>query len=143
MMNHFDTQRKAGDAAYWHNFIHQHDEDFKPVCVVHGPDDDFVVIEEWEMKEAEIPLLEMPIDYSQLNYPHMQSIKSDRNPLKHWEELFGSFAVLPSSYLTFILESKLPLEQIVKYELAARGLNKKGQWIGFDQAERLWFGTNH
>jgi hypothetical protein len=142
-LTHFETQRKAADAAYWYNFIHQYDDDFKPMCILHGADDDFVMLEEYQAKEIEIPFLEMPKDYSELNYPHMRSIKADLNPLTHWSEIFGSFAVLPIKYLRFILEAKVPLVQIAKYEMSARGLNKKGQWIGFDQAERLWFGSNH
>lgn len=140
---HFGTQRKAGDAAYWNNFTHQHDKDFEPVGVVHGADDNFVLLPLSELKEMEIPLLEMPKDYKSFGYPHMQAIKIDRDPLKHWSDIFGAFSVIPTQYLMFIQESKLPLEQIVKYELAARGIGKKGKWIGFDQAERLWFGTNH
>ena len=140
---HFETLAKAGDATVWYNFMHQHDADFMPIVVVHGPEDDFVLLEKSEAEDMEIPVLEMPTDYSKMTYPHIKSIRSDYDPLKHWEEIMGMISTMPLDYLRFILECKVPLETIIKYELAARGINKKGKWIGFDQAERLWFGNSH
>lgn len=139
---HYATLRKAQDAAVWLNFKHKQDDDFKSLAVLHGANDDFVLLEESEAKEMGIPSLELPTSYTNITYPHIQSIKSDVDPLTHWSEIFGSFSVMKADHLRFILETKLPLEQMVRYELAARGLNKQGKWIGFDQAERYWFGSN-
>ena len=48
---HYATLRKAQDAAVWLNFKHKQDDDFKSLAVLHGANDDFVLLEEWEAKE--------------------------------------------------------------------------------------------
>ncbi len=100
---HYATLRKAQDAAVWLNFKHKQDDDFKSLAVLHGASDDFVLLEEWEAKEMEIPALELPTSYANITYPHIQSIKSDVDPLTHWLEIFGSFSVMKADYLRFIL----------------------------------------
>ena len=37
-----------------------------------------------------------------------------------------------------IASGKLDAKKLAKKELAGRGLGKKGEWVGFPQAEKIW-----
>jgi hypothetical protein len=40
--------------------------------------------------------------------------------------------------LRFILENKIPLDRIIRHELALRGYDKDHRWCGFDKARFIW-----
>ena len=85
----------------------------------------------------DIPSL-LPKDYSQMNYTQIRYIRMDDNPLPHWEELIGFFATMDGELLRFMLHAKIPLEKLIRYELAIRGFDKNHIWCGFEKAENIW-----
>ena len=58
-------------------------------------------------------------------------IRDEDNPLY-------IFQTTNMSLLLKIVNKKLDPVLSAKKELAARGLDGKGKWIGFDQSEELW-----
>jgi len=62
----------------------------------------------------------------------------DRDPLRHWEEIRGMVTVIEGELLRFILEKKIPIDKLIRYELAVRGYDKDHKWCGFDKAKEVW-----
>jgi len=38
----------------------------------------------------------------------------------------------------FILKAHIPLKKFLRYELACPGYDKKFNWVGFEEAEKIW-----
>ncbi len=81
---------------------------------------------------------ELPSDLSAMTYDHIQRIRMAYEPLEHWEAIAGMFSVADGEILRFILAYKVPLERFIRHELAGRGYDKNHNWIGFEQAAKLW-----
>ena len=139
-MEHFKDLQKAQDYAKWQSFKYRQQE--AHYGVVHGPDDDYVVCDIETANELETTFIPCSIDYAQMSFDEFRSIKSDEEPLDHWERLGGTFATLHGETLRFILEYKVPLEKWIRYELACRGYDLNHQWVGFDKAEEIWLTNN-
>jgi hypothetical protein len=77
-------------------------------------------------------------NYSQMSYEQIQVITSDVDPLSHWEEIMGMFSVADGELLRFILLYKIPLDKIIRYELAARGHDQNHLWVGYKKAQEIW-----
>ena len=98
----------------------------------------------WAVIESEVAgdlgasFEKMPRDYSELNYDMIRHIKMDENPLPHWEHLTGTFAIMDGELLRFILYSNIPLEKLIRYELANRGYDENHRWCRFDKANEIW-----
>ncbi|MCB9261920.1 MAG: hypothetical protein H6607_06055 [Flavobacteriales bacterium] len=136
-MEHYGHLQKALDRAKWLNFEHQ--QKTTTFGVVDGPEDDFVVCSKDESIDMEIPFAHrLPRHYAHLSYRKIEKIRTDENPLKHWEEIVGRLSTLDGNILRFILHEKVPLKKFIRYELAIRGYDEHGKWIGFEQAKRLW-----
>lgn len=133
----FDSKQKAIDHALWLNFKYRISN--IKFGVIHGPEDNWAVLEQATSQEMEIPFLEiLPKDYSELSYDAMRHIRMDRNPLAHFEELFGIFSTLDGELLRFIIHANIPLEKIIRFELAGRGYDKNHRWCGFEKAQEIW-----
>ncbi len=133
----FDNEQKAIDHAMWLNFKYRIAK--IKFGVVHGPDDNWAVCEEATSQEIEIPFLNiLPKDYSQISYDDIRHIRMDDNPLPHWEELCGMFPIANGEILRYILHAKIPLEKLIRHELAGRGFDKNHRWCGFDRAREIW-----
>jgi hypothetical protein len=107
----------------------------------------YVIIQDKKTKQYQVVTKERrrkgsyiatPADYSQMSYAHIQAIRSEFEPLDHWEEIVGLFCATHGEILRFILHYQVPLEKIIRYELASRGYDKNHQWIGFDKARAIW-----
>lgn len=83
-------------------------------------------------------LLDFPTDYSQLHYVQISSVFMGKNPLYHWEEIRGMLATTDGEVLRFILKYKIPLEKLIRFELASRGYDENEQWVGFEKAYEIW-----
>ena len=139
-MEHFNDLQKAQDAAKWETFKYRQQE--VQFDVVHGPCDDFVVCNLETAEELETTFIPCPSDYSDMPFEHIRSIRTDKNPLNHWEEISGMISTIHGETLRFILEYKIPLDKWIRYELAARGYDENHEWVGFDKAEEVWLKEN-
>ena len=133
----FSNLAKANDCALWLSFTHRTREEL--FVVVHGPEDDFVVIKQADAKEHDLPIIGPKFhDYSLVEYGHIQSIRTDEKPLKHFEEITGAISSLDSEFLRYIIKMNLPIEKLIRYELAIRGYDENGNWVGFEKAKEIW-----
>jgi len=83
-------------------------------------------------------LLDFPMDYSQMHYNQISSVLMDKNPLSHWEEIRGMLSTTDGEVLRFMLKYKIPLEKLIRFELASRGYDENEQWVGFERAYEGW-----
>ena len=133
----FYDKQKAIDHAVWLNFKYRI-ANIK-FGVIHGPDNNWAVLEEATSEEMEMPFLDiLPKDYSEMTYSQIRHIKMDRDPLPHWEKLMGVFSTMDGELLRYILHAKIPLEKCIRSELASRGYDENHRWCGFDRAEEIW-----
>lgn len=133
----FESKEKAIQHAIWLNFKYRIAK--IRFGVIEYPKGKSSVLKEDTAKEMDIPFLdELPQDHSQMDYNEIRHIKMDYDPLPHWEELTGIFAILDGELLRFILYAKIPLEKLIRFELASRGFDKNHSWCGFEKAEKIW-----
>lgn len=130
------NKQKAIDLAVWLNFKHR--VDGKHFGVIQSIEGDFLIISPNHptIKDEQFEVL--PEDYSGMNYKHIRNIGMDVEPLHHWEEIRGMFSVMDGETLRFILKYKIPLEKLIRYELACRGYDENHKWVGFEKAEAIW-----
>lgn len=132
----FERQEKAMHHALWMNFQHRATD--KHFGVIHGPEDNFAVVEDAFRKEMQTDFLEIPKEYANLSYQSIEEIRLDDDPLAHLEELCGMFSTLSGEILRFILHTQLPLEKFIRFELACRGYDPNMHWVGFEKAKEVW-----
>lgn len=132
----FESKEKAIQHAIWLNFKYR----IAKICfgVVEHPNTKWAVCEEATRDEIDIPFLDTSQDHSDMNYDEIRHIKMDYAPLPHWEELIGTFSVMDGELLRFILHANIPLEKLIRYELAIRGYDENHRWCGFDKSEEIW-----
>ena len=58
-------------------------------------------------------------------------MKNELNP----DYMFSTFS---TELLLKIANGKIDAKKFAKKEIANRGLDKNGQWAGFDNAEKIW-----
>jgi len=133
----FDNKQKAIDHALWLNFKYRIAN--ITFGVIHRPDNNWAVIEKATSEEMEMPFLNiLPKDMSRLSYEQIRHIRMDREPLPHLEAITGKFSVMDGEILRFILHTKIPLEKLIRFELASRGYDENHRWCGFDKAQEIW-----
>lgn len=133
----FDDKQKAIDYAVWMNFK------YRLVKIVSGvfqdPKGAWCVCEEATREELGVSFTEeLPSDYSDMTFKHIEGIASDHKLLSHWEAIKGMISVMDGEILRFLVAHKIPLEKFIRHELAARGYNKDHRWCGFDEAKKIW-----
>jgi len=137
----FDSRQKAIDHAMWLNFKYR----IAGIVfgVIPGPEDNWAVCEQATADEMEMNFLDvLPKDFSELNFKQLDAIRQDKEPLPFWESIIGIFSVIDGEILRYILESKIPLDKIIRHELALRGFDKNHRWCGFDRARGIWLDDN-
>jgi hypothetical protein len=133
----FDDQQKAIDHAMWLNFKYR----IAGIVfgVIPGRKNDWAVCEEAVAKEIELSFFDLlPKDYSTMSYKHLDDIRRDKEPLPHWESIIGMVSVTDGEILRYILKNKIPLDKIIRHELALRGYDENHRWCGFDKAREIW-----
>ncbi len=136
-LDEFDSEQKAIDHAVYLNFKYRIAN--ITFGVIHGPEDNWAVCEEATAQEMEMPFLNnLPKDYSEITYRHLDSIRQDEDPLPHWESITGMLAVMDGEILRFILDNRVPLDRLIRHELALRGFDENHRWCGFDKARKIW-----
>lgn len=133
----FESEQKAIDHAIWLNFKYRI-ADIR-FGVLQGPEDNWAVCEQITADEMEVSFLDiLPKDLSKLTYKHLDAIRQDKEPLPFWSSIVGMVSTLDGEILRFILENKIPLDKIIRHELALRGYDKDHRWCGFDKAREIW-----
>ncbi|KGL59141.1 hypothetical protein [Polaribacter sp. Hel1_85] len=61
----------------------------------------------------------------------------DKYPLPHLEEINVMLSTVDGEILGFILHSKIPLEKLIRFELAGRGFDENHRWVGFEKANEI------
>jgi len=57
----------------------------------------------------------------------------ERDISKKVQDLIDEFQTIPSDSLSLIVKNKVDVIELAKVELASRGLDYDGKWIGFDK----------
>ena len=133
----FHTQQKAIDHCLWLNFKYR----IAGIRfgVINGSDNSFAVCEEATADEMGMVFLDiLPKDYSQLSYKELDAIRQDQELLPFWESIVGMVSVVDGEILRFILHNKIPIDRIIRHELASRGYDENHRWCGFDMARKIW-----
>ena len=135
-LENYTNKQKAVDRALWLNFEHRLTH--QRFVIVPSCEKGYFVVpnghESFEDEEIE----ELPNGYSEMTYTDIQSIRTDCDQLRHWEEIVGMFSVINGEILRFLLKYSVPLERFIRYELACRGYDKGHRWVGFERAREVW-----
>lgn len=137
LLDLFNDKQKAIDHAMWLNFKYRIAK--INFGVINGPENNFAVCEEATTDEMQMKFLDiLPKDYSKMSYDDIRHIKMGYDPLPFWETIMGMFSVADGEILRYILHSKLPLEKLIRHELASRGFDENHRWCGFEKADEIW-----
>jgi hypothetical protein len=77
-----------------------------------------------------------------MSYDEIRHIRMDKEPLPHLEALMSHFSTMDGEILRYILYAKIPLEKLIRFELADRGFDENHRWIGFEKANEIWLHDN-
>lgn len=134
-MTTFQNKQKALDLALWQNHNHRFNDNYVIIASDNG---NYTVLQKDLKAFKEQDFEKLPVDYSKMSYKHIQDIRTDYDPLPHWEEIAGMFSTAHGEVLRFILSAKVPLEKFIRYELSGRGYDENFKWVGFEEAEKIW-----
>lgn len=133
----FELLEKATHQSIWLNFKYRI-ANIK-FGVIDGPDNNWCGCEQATADEFDKEfLIDLPENYADMDYRQIRHIRMDRNPLPHWEKIYGMLSVMDSEILHFMIHAEVPLDQLIRYELAIRGRDKNDRWCGFEKAEEIW-----
>lgn len=133
----FDNKLKAIDHCMYLNFKYRIAN--IRFGVLHGPDNDWAVCEEATAQELEMEFLDiLPNDYSRMSYDDIRHIRMDNDSLPFWDSIIGMFSIADGEILRFIIHAKIPLEKLIRHELAGRGYDENHRWCGFEKAADIW-----
>lgn len=127
--------QRAIDIAMWMNFKYRAQNRSYGVILDKKANWYNVVETKGRRKSSFIAL---PANYCEMTYEQIEAIRTIVNPLNHWEEIVGLFSSTHGEILRFILASELPLEKLIRYELAMRGYDENHLWAGFEKARKIW-----
>ncbi len=127
---------KAVDAALWLQFKYQLDK--RKFKVVLNKASGLYAVAPKDGTIRSKSVLQLPENYENMSYEKIQTIRSDFTPLSHWEELSGMISTTHGILLRFLLYYKVPIEKWIRYEVAMRGYDENFNWVGVDQARKIW-----
>lgn len=138
ILEFYNELDKAVDRAVWLQFKHRLTR--TRFVVYDGPESNYAVsdlktAQQMGMAHHFYPLVK---SYKNLSYDKLKSISDDWSKLVHWEELLGKFTVMEGELLRFIINYQIPVEKLIRQELASRGFDQNQQWVGFDAAKEIW-----
>ncbi len=132
-MQEYTDKQKAIDYANWLNFVHT---DMSFYVIEHDNGNYLVCSKDTETDTSYH--ISMETQYHKMDYKDIQAIRTDTEPLQHWENLSGVISTMDGNLLRFILAHNIPFEKFIRYELGCRGYDDTGKWIGFDASEQFW-----
>lgn len=77
-------------------------------------------------------------NHESIPYGFIRHMRMDKDPLPHISDIIGLFSVIDGEILRYLLHATIPLEKLIRYELAIRGYDKNHRWCGFGKAEEIW-----
>ena len=134
-MDRFPSKQKAIDLALWQNHSYRYDDNYGVVLSSQG---DYLVAKTDHPTFETSAFEPLPKGYTTLDYKCIKQLYLDEAPLYHWKHIIEALHGLHSEVLQFILSSKLPLEKLIRYELACREYDQHMQWVGFEKAKEIW-----
>lgn len=136
-INVFDSQEKAIHQALWLNFKYRITN--SQYGIITCPNRRYKVVDANLSEVMKNFFLDnVPTDYSEMSFDDIRHVRMDINPLPHLEELFGIFSVVNGELLRFMLHTKIPLEKLIRFELASRGHDENHNWCGYEKAAEIW-----
>ena len=137
----FDCQQKAIDHCVWLNFKYRIAK--IQFGIIPHPNNKWAVCEEATANEMKMPFIDiLPKDYAKMDYDKIRQLRMENDPLPHLEEISGLFSTIDGEILRFILHSKIPLEKLIRFELAGRGYDENHRWCGFTKSFEIWLDDN-
>ena len=110
-----------------------------PCMVIDGPEDNYACVSRDVLQHFVTPCIhDLPKDYAGMLYDQIESIFTDSDPLRHWNEIKGMVSVTDHHVLRFILQMNIPIDKFIRYELESCGLDESGEWVGFEEAKKIW-----
>jgi hypothetical protein len=137
----FDSQEKAIYHCLWLNFKYR----IAGIRfgIIDGPNNNFAVCEQATADEMNITFLDiLPKNYAEMSYYEIRHIRTDKEPLPNLKALIGYFSKMDGEILRYILYAKIPLEKLIRFELAGRGFDENHRWVGFEKANEIWLQDN-
>lgn len=134
----YDDLNNAIDRAVWLQFQYRNQE--RDFVVYDGPEDNFAVSDLLTAQEMELDNHFYPLvdNYKNLSYERLEAIAKESYILEHWENLLGKFSVMEAELLRFMVLYQIPVEKLIRHQLANRGFDQKNQWVGFKNAKAIW-----
>lgn len=137
VINHGRNHVKAIDQAIYLNFVSK-ETGVLYYAIQHKHAENLVISDDLLEFLDNVIIHPLKEDYHDMGIDHVNLIAGDIDPLLHWEEIRGMLTTLENDILRFILEYKIPIDQFAKQELAARGYDGDGNWVGFEKALEIW-----
>jgi hypothetical protein len=111
--------------------------------IIDGPDNNFAVCEQATADEMDMIFLNiLPKNYVEMSYDEIRHMRMDNEPLPHLEALMSHFSTMDGEILRYILYAKIPLEKLIRFEMADRGFDENHRWVGFEKANEIWLHDN-
>lgn len=133
----FDSKEKAIHHALWLNFKYRIAK--ITFGVIEHSNSEWAVLEEVTAKQINVTFLDiLPKDLSKLSYDDLRHLRMDKDPLPHLSAIFGMISTMDGEILRYLIHSKLPLEKLIRFELAGRGFDIDHRWCGFEKANNIW-----
>lgn len=138
VIHHSSDFIEALNTAIWLNFKHQALGEGL-FSIMDGPNDVFSVVSRDVLEDFENPSV-IPHDnhYEGMDPEVAHYIRHHPQPMEHWQEIIDMISSMDGDILRFILYTDIPLNTLIKEELAGRGYDNLGIWIGFEQSKALW-----
>lgn len=134
MKKHLSLQR-AIDIAMWMNFKHPIENKNYGVMKL-KKSQKYKVVETKGRRKSR--LIALPTDYSEMNYEQIKALCEDLDLLDYWDDIIALFSTTNVELLRFIIVNKVPLEKLIRFQLAASGHDKYNRFVGFEKARRIW-----
>lgn len=125
------SEQKAIDAALWLNFKYRQEKRSYHVVKINK---EFRIVPTTRKSKHNA----LPENYIQMTYEQIRTIRQEVYPHNHWEDIIGLFSTTNGEILRFLLAYQVPLEKLIRCELAARGYDENHEWAGFTKAEEIW-----
>lgn len=132
----YQTLEEAIDWALWLNFrYHLKNEVFS---VVDGPEYYSVVNQSMLSDLDTDKTYKLPKNNAVLTWNRLTQMKKQESLPSNWETLWSAFRGIGSEVLHFAVHYQISFRLLLCHELASRGLDHTGKWIGFEKAEEYW-----
>lgn len=136
----FEQRLQAIDYALWMNFKYRRAQ--IKSGVFENPQGKWSVCEEATRIDLDQHFTEsLPESYQNLSFDELDILLKENHLLLHWEQIRGMISVMDGEILRYILATKIPLDKLIRIELANRGFDTDNLWCGFEKAKEIWLNS--